>query len=411
MGNSRGTRTSFGNVTQLRSGRWQARWKRGNKAYTAKYDDGRPLTFPNKPNDRNPNDPGKATGARAARRWLDDHRTAIEAGEWPPKRPEVTEPETTRTFETAAHEWMARRDLSPRTEDHYRQLLRDHLFPTFGRRPVGDITRADIDDWWHLSKIGDTAKRHAYSLMRSVFAREADLDRVPVNPCRLDKRDLGRKTPGAKKHATKVLDDRAQLDALAAAMPERHRLLVELATLCALRFGEVTELRRSDIDLDGGVLHVRRAVARVGGQQPHVKTPKSDAGTRTLPIPTTLVDRLRDHLDTYAEPGLSGLLFPAKNGGWLAPSAFYGRAPVTATKRRKAKPGSGFYGARAAIGRPDLHFHDLRHTGLTWLGHSGATPQVLALYAGHSGLGMVARYSVHETPGLLKAAQDAMLAS
>src|SRR5688500_18911598 len=103
MGNSRGTRTAFGNVTQLRSGRWQARWKRGNKAYTAKHDDGRPLTCPNKANDRNPSDPAKATGARAARRWLDDHRTAIEAGEWPPRRAEVTEP--TRTFETAANEW------------------------------------------------------------------------------------------------------------------------------------------------------------------------------------------------------------------------------------------------------------------------------------------------------------------
>ena len=85
---------------------------------------------------------------------------------------------------------------------------------------------------------------------------------------------------------------------------------------------------------------------------------------------------------------------------------------VSRSRSRIGTPGSGFYGARAAIGRPDLHFHDLRHTGLTWLGHSGAaTPQVLALYAGHSGLGMVARYSVHETPGLLKAAQDAMLAS
>ena len=43
------------------------------------------------------------------------------------------------------------------------------------------------------------------------------------------------------------------------AMPPRYRLMVQLAAWCALRFGELTELRRGDVDT-AGVLRIRRAV-------------------------------------------------------------------------------------------------------------------------------------------------------
>ncbi|MEP7739154.1 site-specific integrase [Nocardioides sp. 31GB23] len=388
MGNDKGTREGFGNVQQLRSGRWQARWKKGGRAFTAKTDDGHSLTF------------AKRTEAR---RWLNSHEEAIRSGAWPPA-PVI--PVDVRTFADAAEEWMSRRDLQPRTADHYRSLLRLHLLPTFGHREVADITRADVGDWWHGLTGKDTARRHAYTLMRSVLAVEVDHDRITANPCRLDKRELRASTPGVEKHETTVLDDRAQLAALVAAMPERHRLLVDLATVCALRFGEVTALRRRDLDLDAGLLHVHVAVARVPGQPPQQKDTKTKAGKRDLPLPSRLVDPLRAHLAEHVDPGPDALVFPATSGGYLAPSAFYGRAPKPATKKTRAKPGSGFYAARAAIGRPDLHFHDLRHTGLTWLGEKGTPPQVLALYAGHAGLGMVARYSMHETPNVLRKWQD-----
>ena len=51
-----------------------------------------------------------------------------------------------------------------------------------------------------------------------------------------------------------------ELALLVAALPERLRLMIELAAWCALRFGEVAELRRGDIDLKDGVIRVTRAV-------------------------------------------------------------------------------------------------------------------------------------------------------
>jgi len=40
--------------------------------------------------------------------------------------------------------------------------------------------------------------------------------------------------------------------------------------------------------------------------------------------------------------------------------------------------------ARKAMGRPDLHLHDLRHSGLTWMAASGASLAELMRRGGHS---------------------------
>ncbi len=41
-----------------------------------------------------------------------------------------------------------------------------------------------------------------------------------------------------------------QLETIVEAMPDLHRAMMLLAAWCALRFGELIELRRDDIDLE-----------------------------------------------------------------------------------------------------------------------------------------------------------------
>ena len=57
-------------------------------------------------------------------------------------------------------------------------------------------------------------------------------------------------------------------------MPERLRLSVLIAAWCGLRYGELAELRRGDLDLAQRVIRVRRAVARVAGQKPIIGPPE-----------------------------------------------------------------------------------------------------------------------------------------
>lgn len=51
-----------------------------------------------------------------------------------------------------------------------------------------------------------------------------------------------------------------------------------------------------------------------------------------------------------------------------------------------------FYRARQAAGRPDLRWHDLRHTGAVLAAQTGATLAELMSRLGHSTAGAAIRY-------------------
>jgi integrase len=169
----------------------------------------------------------------------------------------------------------------------------------------------------------------------------------------------------------------AELEAITRAMPERYRLMVLLAAWCALRFGELAELRRSDVDVRGGVLRVRRGVTRTKGRR-IVGGPKSDAGKRDVNIPPHLMPAVKTHLRDHVPAARDALLFPAAGdpASHLAPSTLY----------------RVFYPARKAAGRPDLRFHDLRHTGAVLAAATGATLAELMARLGHSTPGAAMRY-------------------
>ncbi len=196
-------------------------------------------------------------------------------------------------------------------------------------------------------------------------------DLIEANPCRIR---AGSKTSRARPIRPATLPE---LRTIADAMPERFRLAVHLAAWCALRFGEVAELRRKDIDLAGAKIRVRRGVTWVKGVGDIVGAPKSDAGVRDVAIPPHLVSEVRSHLLTHAQPGRDGLLFYSATGGHL---------------RSNSNMHKAFHEARKVARRPDLTFHDLRHTGATLAAAAGATVAELMARIGHATPQMAMRY-------------------
>jgi len=110
--------------------------------------------------------------------------------------------------------------------------------------------------------------------------------------------------------------------------------MVLLASCCGLRLGELTELRRSDVDLGDGVIRVRRAMVCVRGEF-RVTTPKSEADIRDVNIPPHLLPTA-DHMASHVGVDQDALVFPARHGGHLAPGtlyeAYYRRAEVVAVR-------------------------------------------------------------------------------
>jgi len=341
------SRRSFGKVRKLPSGRWQASYVEpdGVKRFTA------PHTFDTKGD---------------AETWLTTVRADMVRGLW---KPPTTEKPV--TFDEYATAWLAGRTLKPRTRDHYSKLIASRLSPTFGDVAVKTIT-PDMVRRWHTAQ-GDgqpTSRAHAYGLLRSILATAVYDGLLPSNPCHI-------RGAGNAKRVHKIKPaSLAELETIVGAMPERYKVMTLLAAWCALRFGELAELRRKDIDVSKGVIHVRRGVVRVAGRV-EVTTPKSDAGTRDVAIPPHLLPAVREHLRSNISGGKDGLLFPAADGvSHLAPSTLYGV----------------FYRARAVAGRPDLRWHDLRHTGAVLAASTGATLAELMGRLGHSTPGAALRY-------------------
>jgi integrase len=166
--------------------------------------------------------------------------------------------------------------------------------------------------------------------------------------------------------------------------------MILLASWCGLRFGELTELRRKDVDVEDGVIRIRRGVVRTEGGF-KTGTPKSVAGSRDVTIPPHLLPAIKDHLVDHVEPGDESLLFPAEGGGHLAPSTLYRR----------------FYTARDAAGRGDLRFHDLRHSGAVLAAATGATLAELMARLGHSTPAAALRYQ-HAAQGADRRIAEAM---
>ncbi len=335
-----------GALRQLPSGRWQARFRGPDGAMRPA-----PVTFDTKLD---------------ANAWLRAQARDVAADRWSAP----TEKVKAGTIRDYAATWLASRDLKPRTRSEYQRLLNGCILPDLGDVPVDRLTPSTVRAWHAgLKPNAPTERARAYGLLRAIMVTAIADELRSDNPCRV--RGAG---SASKVHQTKTAS-LGELEVIVGAMPPRYRAMVLLAAWCGLRFGALAELRRDDVALDAGVLHVRRGVTRTTGAV-HIGDPKSQAGRRTVSVPPHLLPVLRDHLAEHVGQGGKALLFPARGGQHMAPSSLY----------------KVWYPARAAAGRSDLRFHDLRHTGATLAAATGATLAELMARLGHSTPAAALRY-------------------
>lgn len=363
MANKKGKRR-FGSVRQLPSGRFQIRYpgpdgkmRSGGTTYATE---------------------------REAEKQLSLIEAKLLTGDWTdPKRAKV------KLSEYAA-KWITERpDLRVRTIEIYRGLLRRHIVPYLGNVPIGKIDTAAVREWRAElinAGVGASEVAKAYRLLRAVLMTATDDLIIPRNPCRI-------KGAGEEKPDERPVLTVAQVFKLAKMMPEHLRALVLLATFASLRWGEVVALRRKDIDLNARTVTVRQAQVELDTGELIIGPPKSRAGLRTVALPQAIIPELKRHLGNFTAPEPEALVFTGKRGGVLRRANF----------RRASKWGETV----TALGVPDLHFHDLRHTGNTFAAESGASLRDLMERMGHDSVRAAMIYQ-HRTAGGNRAIAQAM---
>jgi integrase len=170
----------------------------------------------------------------------------------------------------------------------------------------------------------------------------------------------------------------AELAAAVEATPDCYRLAILLPAWCQLRRGEVLGLQRRDVDLLHGTIRIDRidrSIVRPMTGISVVGPPKSSAACGHWRFRPTSYPRSATILSVRGA-GVERMALTSESGGPMI--------PVTLNRVWQR--------ARRTIGRTDLHYHDLRHTGLTWAAASGASIAELMRRGGHANPAAALRY-------------------
>lgn len=320
--------------------------------------------------------PASADGEDEARGWLGRQKRLIDAEAWEPERVVRRKDLAERvTFGEYWEGWLNGRrtakgaPLAAGTRYRLEKDIRLHLLPYFGPMRLVDVTPRTVDDWlaW-LPQDQKAMRANAVKAAHAIFATAArpgvhgEPPLIPSNPFagRMSgKYRRDRETPPATPEELKIMHD---------AMPPRYALTVYIACFVEMRIGEVCALRMdTDVDLDARTMHIRHGRLTVGPDK--IGATKTASSVRDEPIPTQLADLIRDFADRYE----------LKSGDWLFPSVKDQSEPLHPNSLR-----NWFAEARERAGRPDMRFHDLRSTGLTWRAIDGATLKELMEAGGHA---------------------------
>jgi integrase len=337
------SRRHFGTVRKRSSGRWQAVYRLEGRMYSA----------------------GVHATKADALAFLSTVETDLRRGAW-------IDPGVGKTkLSTYAEEWLKQRnDLAVRTKELYAYLLYHYILPSLGSSTLAALAPSKIRSWHaELSREHASTAAKSYRLLSTILRTAVTDGLLLSSPCRVA-------GAGVERSAERPVATVQEVEALKDAMPEHMALLVLLATWCQLRRGELFGLRRKDIDLDTATLRIEQSRIITLSGKSLVKEPKTAAGRRTIAVPEFLISNVAQHLKRFTGHEPESLVFTGITG-----------VPLTAGVLQVA-----WQRARTKVGRMDLHFHDLRHTGLTLAATTGATTVELMHRAGHSSADAAMRY-------------------
>jgi integrase len=236
----------------------------------------------------------------------------------------------------------------------------------FGSRPLGQISRAELQDWQARKR--QTCKpatvNRIMCRLRHMFNRAVDWDLLDQSPMK------GIKFLPENNARLRYLS-REECDSLVESCIAPHlRAIVTVALHTGMRSGEIRSLQWNDLDFDSGFIVIRDSK---NGEPRHV------------PMDSTVVDLLRNYPRT---PGSEFVFTNAAGGriGWLQ---------------------HGFRKALGRAGLSDLHFHDLRHTFASQWMMAGGELYSLRDILGHKTIAMTQRYA-HLSPAYKRAMVERM---
>ena len=195
-----------------------------------------------------------------------------------------------RTFGEVADEWWGETydNLAHQTIKGYKPALK-RAMDEFSQDPIDAISPKDIQQMFKVMSLKGyshkTIANHRI-VLNQIFNHGIVEGDIQYNPCSSVK--LPRDTKKSVREAATTSDEDKILQS------DHEWLFPLFALLTGLRKGEILALQWKDIDFDANIIKVSKSVEHVG-EEPRIKSPKTNAGTRQVPLLQTLKERIESH--------------------------------------------------------------------------------------------------------------------
>ncbi|MBW3665737.1 MAG: site-specific integrase [Actinobacteria bacterium] len=298
-------------------------------------------------------------------------------------------------------DWMEiqRHRLQPTSWKSYLGCVERYLIPNLGDIPLGELSAVQLEKLW--ARLLESGGQDGASLSpRTVQYAAQTLHKALNDAVRTEL--LGRNVASLAETPNLAVDGedttelqvwtaeqvRAFLDAI---YDDPHRDIWELALGTGMRRGEQLGLRWQDVDLEDGLLYIRRSLQVVDGSA-RLKSTKTSR-SRRIRIDDRLVDVLgwrrqvqdrqrRRAGDRWVDEW--GLVFTDTDGSWLNPMN------ISAAFRRLVR----------RLDVPNIRLHDLRHTHATLLLEAGVPIKVVSERLGHASVQATLEVYAHVLPAM-----------
>lgn len=279
--------------------------------------------------------------------------------------------------------WPECGSLSPVTAAEYRRVYEKDIKPRWGASVMRSIKAAEVQEWLDGMTYGKA--RSARAVMRAMFNRAFDLDRIDRNVMAKRFKLPKERAPGGRSRETFEAEELDEV--FAECSGEVWEPAYILAAFGSASREEAMSPMLAEIEflkVEGdlyAVVPIRRGVQRLNGEVVALDYVKSQGRERSLVVPPPYSERLRDLVDEKVEAG----------DVWLMDDGFgWPMCPNTMATAYK----------RWFLGRPMRYvpFSNLRNSYSTMMHAKGVDPFMVSKMMGHSQ--PVTNYRYYDRPGV-----------
>lgn len=291
------------------------------------------------------------------------------------------------TVKTWSEEWLATYKKPFVTEKGYgtyKSIINKHIVPAIGEFKIKEVRALQLQKIL-TGRAGKSTSHVARVLMtmRALFKQARINGLIYTDPTE------GLIMPQTTKGTHRVITDEEKDKLFKSCESFPQKAYIYLMYYCGLRPQETVALNWENVDIEKKILHIRNAVENGKGRK--LKSPKSKAGIRDIPMPDELIVLLEPLLGDNDDPVL------------LTDKGLRGNANACERWWRKIR---GLYmeineGEMAS----DFTPYCLRHTYCTNLQRAGVALNVAKYLMGHADIKMTANIYGHQTEDQTDAAR------